>query len=383
MKNYIQSLVVIILAAIIVFMASHMTNLYEGPDLPFQIVTAFISVVMMGIVTWILLKGQCQADEGKDKKIRIFQEKLKIYANFNQALWAVKDKDSLADLLDKCMQELVLVLPYDRMEAMRKFLGRLVKEVDTEMSNDLKGGITAILKADISEQKQGDIEERKNDIARLANVFGGERRIAEEAESAEKNVDDTPQSNVASGLKNTELQKIWEAYIKGERQCWHFAAWDNDIQNKALREQRKNVLSLMEYDEDWRTERLKQVKPGDVLFLFNRGGDGYVGMYEAKGNLIIHYSEDGKTMVYEDGCTEARKLNNTDIEQYDIYGVYAQDATFVSDVKVEKIQELDGDTYSPINVIRQTIARLSKGNVETLLKYFDGKAGKKDECVEG
>lgn len=95
MKNYIQSLVVIILAAIIVFMASHMTNLYEGPDLPFQIVTAFISVVMMGIVTWILLKGQCQADEGKDKKIRIFQEKLKIYANFNQALWAVKDKKIL------------------------------------------------------------------------------------------------------------------------------------------------------------------------------------------------------------------------------------------------------------------------------------------------
>lgn len=371
MKNYIQSLVVIVLAAVIVFMASHMTNLYQGPDLPFQIVTAFISVVMMGIVTWILLKGQSGADEGKDKNVKVFQKKLKVYAQFNQELWRVKAKDALTDLLDKCMQELVLVLPYDKMGEMRELLGKLKKEIDSETSNELKAGITAILKADIAgqkrEKKKTKLEHAKT-IYLLANVFGEEQRIAKAAEP--KNHEDALPTGA---LKNEKMQKIWEAYNEGKIQCWHFAAWDNDIQNKALREQNKNVLSLMEYDEDWRTERLKQVKPGDVLFLFNRWGDGYVGMYEAKGNLIIHYSADGKTMVYEDGCTKARKLNPKDIEQYDIYGVYAQDATFVSDVKVEKIQELDGDTYNPINVIRQTIARLSKDNVEKLLKYFDDK----------
>lgn len=373
MKNYIQSLVVIVLAAVIVFMASHMTNLYQGSDLPFQIVTAFISVVMMGIVTWILLKGQSGADEGKDKNVKVFKEKLKVYALFNQELWRVKDKDALTDLLDKCMQELVLVLPYDKMGEMRELLGKLKKEIDSETSNELKGGITAILKADISGQKRREKKKTKLEHAKkiylLANVFGEEQRMAKETDSQENA--NTPKDNVA--LKDEDIQKIWDAYIKGEKQCWHFAAWDNDIQNKALREQNKNVLSLMEYDEDWRTERLKQVKPGDVLFLFNRWGDGYVGMYEATGNFIIHYSEDGKTTVYKDGYTEEREPKKEEIERYDIYDVYAQDATFVSDVEVKKIKELQGNTYNPINVVRQTIARLSKDNVEKLLKYFDDK----------
>lgn len=374
MKNYIQSLVVIILAAVIVFMASHMTNLYQGPDLPFQIVTAFISVVMMGIVTWILLKGQSGADEGKDKNVKVFQKKLKVYAQFNQELWRVKAKEALTDLLDKCMQELVLVLPYDKMGEMRELLGKLKKEIDSETSNELKAGITAILKADIAgqkrEKKKTKLEHAKT-IYLLANVFGEEQRIAKEAEPKGNRESDTLDANVA--LKNEDIQKIWDAYIKGGKQCWHFAAWDNDIQNKALREQNKNVLSLMEYDEDWRTERLKQVNKGDILFLFNRGGDGYVGMYEATGNFIIHYSADGKTTVYKNGCKEEREPEKEEIERYDIYDVYAQDATFVSDVEVKKIKELEGDTSNPINAIRQTIARLSKDNVEKLLKYFDAK----------
>ena len=98
-----------------------------------------------------------------------------------------------------------------------------------------------------------------------------------------------------------------------------------------------------------------------------------MGMYEATGNFIIHYSADGKTTVYKNGCKEEREPEKEEIERYDIYDVYAQDATFVSDVEVKKIKELEGDTSNPINAIRQTIARLSKDNIEKLLKYFDAK----------
>ncbi|MDE7149307.1 MAG: hypothetical protein K2O01_02700, partial [Bacteroidales bacterium] len=229
-------------------------------------------------------------------------------------------------------------------------------------------------------QKRSKEDVNVEKIARLANAFGIEEDRANHAENqnvvsdavqSEESKAETENHDMAVAFQNAEIQDIWQKYNDGEIQCWHFAALDNGKQAAALGRQ-PAVLSLIEYGEDWRTERLEQVKENDVLFLFNRGGAGYVGMYRATGGqFIIHNPAEGTPAVFEDGREEKREPTEDEIGRYDIYDAYEDDATYVSDVKVAEIKKLQGDTYNPINVVRQTIARLSPGNVQALLRYFD------------
>lgn len=412
-KNALLGVIIIAFLITLVLVAATFTELYVGREIPFQIVAAFISVAMMGVVTWVLLRGQRIVEEEKDKNIRMFQKKLKIYAKFNQALWECINEEKLIELRNKCMYELVMILPYERMEKITEFLEKLSKNVSDERSNNVKSDITAVLKDDILEdvnllegkfpQKElgnkeenlvEEKEERENEahfsrpstghgelIVRLDKALRVEyiSDIKEDEKIKKQKEIKTEADSVSFGLKNGTLQGIWNSYTEGKKQCWHFAAWDNGKQHEALHAgDGTPILSLMEYDEDWRTTRLKQVKEGDILFLFNRGGTGYVGMYKAVGNFIIHnLGESGVAVEERRQGEEPKRMEYKelpdDMRKYDIYGAYEDDATYISNVIVEKIKELDGDTYNPISVIRQTIARLSKDNVEALLKYFDDK----------
>ena len=73
---------------------------------------------------------------------------------------------------------------------------------------------------------------------------------------------------------------------------WHFAMWVAEQQINALREG-VYELNLIEYNEDWRTNLIKQVKKDDLIFLFRSGGCGYMGVYRALGWRIFEFGENG------------------------------------------------------------------------------------------
>src|SRR5690606_12394484 len=80
-----------------------------------------------------------------------------------------------------------------------------------------------------------------------------------------------------------EVENIAENTVQQETsnvRYWHF----NLLHEKQQIEAFKNgnwVLALIEYGQDWRTNLIKQVKPNDVIFLFKRGGSGYIGAFRA------------------------------------------------------------------------------------------------------
>lgn len=377
-KSFWGVLALVVLLIAVVFAVASCFGIYRGAEIPGRIVAAFTSVAVTGVITWILLKGQRSEDERKDKNINIFQEKLKVYAEFNRELWKITDKVSLAELRDRIVKELVLMLPYDKMDSLEKYISELYENIEKEeYLNKFKSNITQILKDDITsdilqnekrrQQNKNLDKGNANRILQLVNAFNLEKTQADIDDSKVE----TENHDMAVAFRDTEIQDIWQKYNDGEIQCWHFAALDNGKQAAAL-DRNPAVLSLIEYGEDWRTERLEQVKENDVLFLFNRGGAGYVGMYRATGGqFIIHNPAEGTPSVFEDGREEKREPTKDEIGRYDIYEAYDDDATYVSDVKVTEIKKLQGDTSNPINVVRQTIARLSPGNVKALLAYFD------------
>ena len=175
-------------------------------------------------------------------------------------------------------------------------------------------------------------------------------------------------------MHNPQIQSIWEKYQNGELQCWHFNAFDIEKQAEALNKGNM-ILSLIEYDEDWCTQRLKEVKAGDVVFLFNRGGAGYVGMYQAKGTVIISVNEEGCFLSDSMKGVE-KKISEDEGREFDIYDAIKDGATSVASISVEPIIIPKKNTYNPIGTMRQTIVRPSYDNVYALLNYFDEQSEK-------
>ena len=106
------------------------------------------------------------------------------------------------------------------------------------------------------------------------------------------------------------------------------------------------------------------------MFLFNRGGAGYVGMYRAKGTVIINVKEEGYYLSDSHGGDE-RSISRDEAQKYDIYDAIEDGATSIASIYVEPFLVLEKETYNPIGTMRQTIVRPNEENVFELLKYFD------------
>ena len=73
----------IIVAFFVIFLASAIIfKVYNIEILPSQFYGALIGVFITAIVTAFLLRGQTEGDEKREKSVKVFEEKLKIYKDF-------------------------------------------------------------------------------------------------------------------------------------------------------------------------------------------------------------------------------------------------------------------------------------------------------------
>lgn len=339
-----------------------------GPNL----ITAFVGVVLSALVTLVLLKGQTKDEEDKDKSIRIFQDKQRCYSDFISKLWACKCKDDFKNV-EESMRSLIFVVNKDKLQNLAIHLKQAKKDCENfQLASKSYAEITKLLRDDllkenIDNKQIVDVSKacyyESDEYEKFPNVISKDKTANEETSLEQKEEDPDEQ------FQSTEIQHIWERYENGNLQCWHFNAYDPLVQTEALKNG-KNILSLIEYDEDWRTQRLQEVKEGDIVFLFNRGGAGYVGMYRAKGTVIINVKEEGYYLSDSHGGDE-RSISRDEAQKYDIYDAIEDGATSIASIYVEPFLVLEKETYNPIGTMRQTIVRPNEENVFELLKYFD------------
>ncbi len=133
-KNYI--FYGIIVAFVVLFLASAIIfKVYNIEILPSQFYGALIGVFITAIVTAFLLRGQTEGDEKREKSVKVFEEKLKIYKDFLSKLQEIVKNGEISD---DNVKELIFQISYiamhtsaGRVNKILTLLKTTIAEIDT------------------------------------------------------------------------------------------------------------------------------------------------------------------------------------------------------------------------------------------------------------
>lgn len=400
MKNFFNILlgIGIFLAVLaICFFVFHIPDFY--PQILAIIASACLGAGATAWITRLLLDSQKKAEEEKEKNIKIYENKIAVYSEFISKLWKTMadgylNEDELRDIRSEVFNKLIFYLGIEDIKKLSKEIEG-IKELQPKLSEDnesinskdsgtlvtIYSEITNILRNDINKGK-GDNDALKvatNELSALWTGFG--IQPVELAKEKQAFVSVTSQDNNVicptplTTEKNNEVPSQDTHNKKGFVQAWHFAML-GDEQIKAL-DKGINELSLIEYEEEWRTNLMKQVGENDIVFLFRRGGCGYIGAFRPKGWRIFERDDDEKPYetihLFEkenDEIVKEEALVNADVEKYDIYRGVKDTADFCSNLMVEPlVLDYKGVSY-PGGVYRRTISRYDNGYAKEVLSRF-------------
>jgi hypothetical protein len=256
----------------------------------------------------ILLKGQSSAAEEKERAIKIFEKKLMVYSNFMEHLWEMFSdskvtSEELTNLRNISFKQLVFFLDNEQIQS--------ITEQMKAIANDETGGIkeaaqiTYTLKNNLGlVSKEKPRKEGQKDV--LIDLFRSFKPSDDKNTSAESKTAAAPSPALDSS------QQSFEGKDGSRTTYWHFAMY-NEEQIKVLKKdngKEETILGFFEGGASWRTEYARRVKKDDVIFLFRRGGAGYIGAFRAKEPKVFEWAE------YE------KDFENFDV-RYDMYGCFA------------------------------------------------------------
>jgi hypothetical protein len=270
----------------------------DPSEMPGSFIGAALGAAITGVITVILLKGQSSAEERKERAVRIFDAKLKVYSEFMGHLWVIFSdgevtRGELNHLRDICFQQLVFFLEDDQIKSITKQLETIAGDSDKGVAAAAQ--ITFILKnnLDLVKVKSSDWGEelKRNSLTGLFKSFD-----YKEDTFTESQTDTTPSPELNSSQQSFEGQDVSPA------KYWHFSMYD-ERQIEVLEgdnDKATTVLSLFEIGASWRTDYVRQVRPDDIIFLFRRGGYGYIGAFRATDTKVFEWDEKYRNARIED-----------------------------------------------------------------------------------
>ena len=314
------------------------------------IISAIIGVMLTALAVAIQLRQQSENESQKDKDVKIFEQKLRVYSKFTEKMWEQFDKNLITDddlkvLRKICFQELVFYLNKEQIEVISK----QIKDIqETRMGAANK--ITHVLQKDLYADKKENPGEGE-----LGNLFKAFCDLDDKKEMDENNEMLSKESDII-----TPVIPVTQSIVQESQHTtyWHFNILSEKEQMEAFKD--KNwVLALIEYGERWRTGLIQQVNPNDVIFLFKKGGAGYIGAFRALGNKIL----------------DAEKKDTYNAEEranFDIYKGIEDGASWASNILVEPIAfNFKGVGYYTVR--RRTIERMNDPEaIKYLLTRFNG-----------
>jgi hypothetical protein len=361
-KNLLSTLTII---AAISFSLLVFGMVYENtlPKIVEEINNASIGAILGAIVTVLLLKGQTDNEKEREKDVRIFEEKLSVFSEFSKEVWKIVNDDTvdakeLMYLRDVCFSKLVYFLNLYQVKELTDKINSLKKQDNMPNENQrIVAEISLVLKKAIN-SKENSVKELKpykdeDFVIAMTNLFRAysPEEISEEVVNHENDLNSNDNNSLENIIKNVEDSN--EITTVSNYKFWHFNSLSN-IQFKAF-EENKWYLSLIEYGESWRTNLLKQVANGDIVFLFKKGGAGYVGAFKVLDKVIL----EGKDRIDEN------------LLKYDIYEGIDDGASLVASLIVVPIAyNYIGVGYKSVR--RRTIERMNdKESIKYLLERFN------------
>ena len=384
-----------------------------GPNL----ITAYVGVAVSAVVTLVLLSGQTKDEERKERNLKLYNAKLKVYSSFVSCWYKSYSDNQITpnELMDlrtilfgkvffyvenKDLFEVVegelssIIEKNEKIDAndpkMTDFFTRLV----THLQNDLNGipvkmkesALKTILKQIeyrfSKKNREIDVDDCQRNIWRFLEQIivntaedGDFSFIKQEQRTGEvlldpAKVEQKEPTNIINSSQDYDNVDDSESM---KEQSWHFIMW-SDEQLIRLKNGFKE-LSLIEYGEYWRTNLVKQVRKNDIVFLFRRGGYGYVGAYRAVGWRVFYFEEDREELQIfgkETPIITPEKYLS-DIKEFDIYESKNDGATTCANIIVEPIAFVEDGVGYPGGVYRRTISRYDTHYAWQLRKMFEDK----------
>lgn len=151
-------------------------------NLPSQFYGALVGTVITAIITILLLQGQTQTEENKERNVKVFEKKSEVFNNFIEQLWKVWEDRSVS--LEELNELLKLVskdiIPYAQPESSSAILAELNKiaekanphesdSSDTKVTKQIQQSIFTII--NILSKEIGLGGEIKDDISHELNAL--------------------------------------------------------------------------------------------------------------------------------------------------------------------------------------------------------------------
>jgi hypothetical protein len=140
------------------------TKLFKLEELPIQTVGVLFGGVITALITYFLLIGQTQAEENKEKNVKVFEEKSARFNTFIDKLWEIWD-DRIVDLGE--LNELIKIVSrdiilYSKPETVNKILSNLIE-------------IAALAKPDKTDRKDAEVTKKiQQNIFNIINELAKE-----------------------------------------------------------------------------------------------------------------------------------------------------------------------------------------------------------------
>lgn len=326
-----------------------------------QVLSACLGAIITIIATRLLLSSQSKIDEKRreeeddlKREFEIYNAKLKVYSDFVSKMYGILsdneiEKDEMLELRSLLFGQVSFFAKGDILKDINSKLEAVDNYTDILKMQRVFTNIACILQKDLRNNWPVD----QQSAYKLWEAFD---KLLDNSVLPDENNGFISQSISTSNSENTaQTSNI-------NRGFWHFAMWGAEEQIKALREG-VYELNLVEYNEEWRTNLIKQVQKDDLIFLFRSGGWGYMGVYRAIGWRIFEFGENDNDKETIHLFTEPEKIItdkdqlNRDLEKFDIYNSKEDGASLCSSIIVEPLAFARNGIGNPGGVYRRTISR--------------------------
>jgi len=364
-------------------------NLFTTKDFSYEFCCAVIGMIATALVTYLLLQGQSSSEEKKDKNIKIHENKIAAYSSFISKLWKTIEDDDISnnewrEIREGCFSSLIFYLNDAQLKEINLAIQKIHKLRDDAESNkgknayEIKKQFSAITKClinDIDPDRQlGQGKDILQGYEELFNSFN----ISNDDEADSESLKEEANSEMPNSQTQTN-KYMYNPVYKLDDSLWKVTFWHFTALDYSKQKQNLQYLALIEYGEDWRTSAIRQVKEGDLIFLFSRGGSGYRGVFRAKNvegtnspALVFKVDWD----KYGDGKDEEYTRERNDAYEkakaFDIYDGFKDGASICSAINVEQVYFNSHGIGNPIATRRSTIVRINQWkDRKALVDAFD------------
>ncbi len=362
-KDTARLLIYLAIAIFIIGIFAILPKIFSAQDMLFQTIAVVLSVVFTAVVTNQLLTGQSNNEESRERNIKVYENKISVYAEFVSKMWSIMnddkvDPEEIIALRSEIFNKLIFYLDDSQIKALSEELEKL--EFDSSLDDYVAvfENITKVLRSSIMETEQ---DQSKTEIKTLWNRFNHLLKNDNEPESETQAPD--KEESVLGSVPEKQATNIVELDRHIQGNCVHFNMLDDNWQ-KSIFANGINALGLCEYGEVWRTNLIKRCHNNDIVFLYQTGGPGYIGAFLAKGWVVFEADGNGKVekeVKYEFDkpnnpmSVESDENINKDIDRFCARKLINDGCTKVSFLLVEPLVFCE-EGVGVISVYRRTIS---------------------------